>query len=372
MRETADVVIIGGGVIGWAIAYHLSKRGVKVTLLERDEIGAHASGAAAGLFSYFKPMAKMDDYNRLLFASYALFPSLVTELEAATGRQLYFSQNGTLRTIHHTVRIERLRPWIAKCQALGLHIQLLSEAETRQREPLLAADTYGAVWLPDEGQVHALNYVKALAEATAKLGADIHPHQEVTKMQQRAGRVDSITTAQGETIACQQVVIATGAWAGECARLLSLQVPVVPQRGQLLALHQPVPPIRHTIIGKGIYVAPKQDNTVFIGSTNDDVGFDNSVTARGIYTLLEAAIRLVPALETCQFERAWAGLRPKTPDNKPIIGAIPGWENVLLAAGHYSFGVLLSAITGQAIADLVETGHLSDIVQPFCWREQHQ
>src|SRR5207248_11796472 len=124
-------------------------------------------------------------------------------------------------------------------------------------------------------------------------------------------------------------------------------------------------PIRHIVIVDGIYLAPKQDGTVIVGATKEEVGFDTSVTAGGALWLLEAAIRLMPALEQCAVERLWTGLRPKTPDTFPILGRAPGWKNVTLAVGHSSFGVLLSAITGQAIAELVTTGQIPEIIRPF-------
>src|SRR6266496_430113 len=139
--------------------------GAPEALRRRGEIGAEASGAAAGLFSLWKPLAKMDAYNRLLFASQALFTELVTELETSTGIDLEYEQSGTLRTIQHEKRLRKLQPWVASCQADGLRVELLNEEEMRRREPLLASDICGALWLPDEGQVRAQRVVEALARA---------------------------------------------------------------------------------------------------------------------------------------------------------------------------------------------------------------
>src|SRR5947209_4537736 len=133
----------------------------------------------------------------------------------------------------------------------------------------------------------------------------------------------------------------------------------------MLALRQPSSPIRHIVIGDGVYLASKRDGTVIVGATKEEVGFDTRVTAGGALWLLEAAIKLVPALEQSAIERLWAGLRPKTPDTFPILGRAPGWENVILAVGHSSFGVLLSPITGQAITELVTKGQMPEILHPF-------
>jgi glycine oxidase len=365
VKHSERVIIVGGGVIGCSIAYYLSKRDIAVTLLERGEIGAQASGAAAGLFSSWKPLAKMDAYNRLLFASQSLFSELIEELEDATGIDLEYEQTGTLRTIQHERRLRKLQPWVASCQADGLQVELLNEEETRRREPLLASDICGALWLPHEGQVRAQRVVEALARAATDCEAKLSPHKEVVAIQQNKGRALSVTTAQGEIIPCDYLVIAAGAWAARCGKWLNLTLPVEPQRGQLLSLRQPVPAIRHIVIGKGIYVAPKKDGTVIVGATKEDVGFAAQVTAGGVFWLLDWALKLVPALEQSALERVWAGLRPKTPDNYPILGTAPGWENVALAVGHHSFGVLLSAISGQSIAELITSGQVPEIIQPF-------
>ncbi len=365
MSKSTDVLIIGAGVVGCSIAYHLRKYGVEVTLLERGIIGGEASGAAAGLFAWLKPMAKFDAYHDLLLASSRLFPSLVAELEDATGLSVEYTQTGTLRTIHHEIRIARLQSWLAACRSRDLAVELLSADEVHSRVPLLAPDTYGAVWFPAEGQVRASRFVAALAHAARHNGVHLYEGQEVTAIQTGGERAVSVTTAQQETFACQQLVLATGAWSGLWSARLHQKLPVIPQQGQLIALRPPVSSIPHILIGKGVYLAPKQDNTVIVGATRDDVGFDCSVTSAGIADLRERAQKLVPALEQAELVQAWAGLRPKTPDTHPILGPLPGWTNVTVATGHYSFGILLSAITGQQVAAWLATQKLSPLLQPF-------
>ncbi len=365
MKSSGHVVVIGGGIIGCSIAYYLAKSGVAVTVLERGEIGAQASGAAAGLFSLWKPLAKMDAYNRLLFAGQALFTELAAELEEATGIDLEYEQSGTLRTIQHEARLRKLQPWVASCQSAGLAVELLNEEETRRREPRLAADICAALWLPNEGQVRAQHVVEAMSEAATCHGATLSPHRAVVAVQHSGARVVGVTTERGESVPCDHLVIATGAWAAQCGQWLNLTLPIEPQRGQLLSLRQPVPHVNHIVIGKGIYLAPKQDGTLIVGATKEAVGFDARVTAGGIFWLLDWALKLMPELEHCTVERVWAGLRPSTPDNAPILGAAPGWENVALAVGHSSFGVLLSAISGQSIAELILDGRTPEIIQSF-------
>jgi len=167
-------------------------------------------------------------------------------------------------------------------------------------------------------------------------------------------------------IACNHLVVASGAWAADCGIWLDTPLPVNPQRGQILTLKQPSPhPLQYMIFGEAIYLAPKKDGTIIVGATKEEVGFDKHVTAGGIAWLLSTAISLVPSLDGCAIDQVWAGLRPKTPDNLPILGKAPLWENVTLAVGHGSVGIMLSAITGKSIAELVTTGKVPEIIEAF-------
>ncbi|GAC1397277.1 MAG: glycine oxidase ThiO [Ktedonobacteraceae bacterium] len=367
MQRTTDVVVIGGGVIGCAIAYYLSKQGVDVTLLEQGEIGSQASGAAAGIFSLLKPLARIDDYNRLLLASRALFPSLMLELKAVSSIDPEYEQTSTLRTARspNSKMTTRLQRWAESCQQMGLQVQLLTEEETRQLEPLLSHEICAATFIANEGQVRSSQLVNAYAQAARNCGAILQTQSEVVGVEHTARVVKGVTLATGAYIACNTAILASGAWAAHCGDWFDVVLPIVPQRGQSLSLQQPSPPLRHTILGYGVYLAPKRDNTLIVGATQEEVGFDTHVTAGGLSSLLDAAIKLVPALAECPVEQIWAGLRPKTPDNCPILGKIPGWENVILAIGHNSFGMLLSAITGQTIAELVIQGQTPEIIHPF-------
>lgn len=371
MRQRADVVILGGGVIGCAIAYYLSKQQRDVVMLERGEIGGQdggqASGVAAGIFSLLKPFAKRDAYVGLLLASRALFPSLVADLQASSGIDVEYVDTSTVRTSRMasprtTVRLQR---WVAQCLDEELEVQLLSNEEVHSLEPLLSPEIVAATLISQEGQVRASRYIEALSRAAMNGGATICTQTEVVGIEYHGKRVTAVITARGERISCNQLVIASGAWAAQCGAWLGLTLPVIPQRGQLLALQQPSELLHHIIIGNGIYLAPKQDGTLIVGATQEEVGFDPRVTVGGIQELLRAAVSLVPPLQKCEIRHAWAGLRPKTPDNNPILGTVPGWENLTLAVGHNSFGVLLSAITAQTIAELLTTGRTPELMQPF-------
>ena len=368
MSQSTDVVIVGGGVIGCAIAYFLRKRDMAVMVLERGEIGAQASSAAAGLLAPLGPLSGPGPLADLLLGSFALFPELVAELEDASGIRVEYERTGALRTVRNAKRVAGLRKRMEEWQPLGLQMYWLSGDEARQREPLLAADICGAIYAPEESQVRAPLLVKAFAQAATRLGAVFYSHREIMGLQRHGTRVTDVYTSEGETIACDHLVIAAGAWAARCGEWLGFELPVSPLRGQILSLRQaglPTLPLRHIVFGEGAYLAPKEDGTIVVGATKEEAGFDAHVTANGVIWLLETARKLTPALGQSAVEAIWAGLRPKTPDGQPILGAAPKWENVTLATGHNSVGVLLSAITGQSIAELVATGRTPGIIVPF-------
>jgi glycine oxidase len=365
MSSTTDVIIVGGGVIGCSIAYHLRKAGTSVTVIDQGEIGAEASSAAAGLLAPLGSLAGPGPFADLLLASFALFPALVPELEDASGIRVKYEQTGVLRVVRNPKNMSNLRKRMKAWQPLGLHMEWLSGEAARQREPALAPDVCAALYAPEESQIKASLVVKAFAQAAANLGATLRNHTRITDLQQQNDRVTAIETSQGDAIPCNQLVVASGAWSAQWSALLNIELAVTPQRGQILALRQPTPPLRHIIFGEAAYLAPKQDGTVVVGATKEEVGFDKQLTAGGVAWLLSTASRLMPSLEQSEIERMWAGLRPKTPDNLPILGAAPGWQNVTLATGHGSVGVILSAITGQTLAELLVTGVAPELIRPF-------
>ena len=370
MKESTDVVIIGGGVIGCAIAYHLSKQRVKVIVLDRGELGAQASRVATGLLAPVRPFIQEDDpYTTLVLSSLALFPSLIAELAEVSGPCVELERTATLR-VAHAKQIPRLQKWIARWQQAGYEMELLTGDAVAQYEPLLSSNITTAIYSPQELHINAQQLVHAYAQAAAQLGAVFYAYREVTSLQRPGTSVTGVFTSQGDSIACKHLVIAMGAWGACCGDWLGITIPVRPLRGQSLLLRQPVTPLRHILFGEGIYLVPKRDGTIIVGATKDDVGFDTSTTPEGIARLLDAVKRLLPDFD-CRVESARAGLRPKTPDNHPILGAIPGWENVTLATGHTGFGILLSPITGQAIAEYIITGQTPVSIRPFtCERFQ--
>ena len=334
-------------------------------MVEREEIAAEASSAAAGLLApagvLIGPKAGAD----LFLASWSITADLIVEIEAVSGVQVEYQRTGSLHVVTKADEQSRWHRYAEAWQAQGTEAKWLRGDEVHQYEPVLHPAIVAALYIPHAASIRPRLMTRAYAEAARKLGAQISEHTEVTGCQQNAGKVIGIQTAAGETITCNQMVIATGAWSAQSGSWLGLHIPVVPARGQILSLRQPATPLRHTIFGRDLYLVPKVDNTIYVGATIEQVGFDKSNTAGGLNWLLSHAIQLVPELEHAALANIWSGLRPLSPDSYPILGKAPGWENVILATGHGAGGFELSAITGKTIAELLTTGYTSALIQPF-------
>ncbi len=360
-----DVLIIGGGVSGCSIAYQLRKVGVDVTLVERGEVAAEASSAAAGLLAPGGVLTGPKAGANLFLASWDITESTLREVEAVSGVQTEYHRTGALHLPEDEDERAQLQEYQHIWQARGLEATWLSQDEVHQYEPLLTSTTGSALYVAHASSIRPRQVTRAYAEAARKLGARIYEQTEVTGFLKSDHKVTAVQTARGETITCKRVVIATGAWSAQLGEWLNLNIPVFPARGQILSLAQPAQPLIHTVFGNDLYIVPKVDNTIYIGATTERVGFDKNNTAGGLLWLLSRAIKLIPAFEKADITRIWTGLRPMSEDGYPILGKVPAWENVVIATGHGAGGFELSAITGKTIADLLSSGKTADVIKPF-------
>lgn len=360
---TTDVVIIGGGVIGCSIAFQLCKRGAHVSVIDQGIIASGASSAATGLLAPIRPFLKKDaPYMALQLASLQLFSSLATELEDASGVLLEYERTGTLRVVNLTQK-DRLLVWVKDWQRIGFNVEFLTDDELYRCEPLLAPNIVAGIYNADEPQINALKLTIAYARAAKNLGTTFITQTKVLDVYSQRGRITGLATSQGD-VTCSHLVIAAGAWSAFCGDWLGVLIPIRPLRGQSLAL-LPSSPLRHILFADRIYMAPKMDGTIIVGATQDEVGFDATTTSEGVQSLMATVEKVTPMLAKSTIQRSWAGLRPRSSDTRPILGNVPGWENAFIASGHGGFGILLSAITGQTIAELITTGQLPPIIRPF-------
>ncbi|HEX6483023.1 MAG TPA: FAD-dependent oxidoreductase, partial [Ktedonobacteraceae bacterium] len=290
VNTSTDVAIIGGGVTGCSIAYQLSKAGVQVSIIEREEIAAEASSAAAGLLAPAGVLTGPEAGAKLFLASWSITPEVIAEIEAVSGVQVEYQRTGALHVVTNAEEQSQLRKYAEIWKAQGSDVTWVTGDEIRRYEPLLNPAIDAALYVPHAASIRPLLMTRAYAEAARRSGAQILEHTEVTGLQQLSGRVTDIQTAQGETINCNYVVIAAGAWSAQIGKWLDLTIPVFPARGQILSLRQPATPLEHTIFGYDLYLVPKVDNTIYAGATVEYVGFDKSNTAGGLNWLLFSAI----------------------------------------------------------------------------------
>jgi glycine oxidase len=367
-----SVAIIGAGVVGLGIAWRLAARGVEVAVFDKGAAGAGATHAAAGMLA---ACAEAEPGEEALVAlgrdSQARWPAFAAELEQASGIDVELRREGTLVIALTADDQARLFHHLEFQKRLDLPLQWISAAETRRREPHLAGKLAGAVFSPEDHQVDNRKLAAALAIAAKAAGASIHEHAPVAAISSERRRVDGLVLADGRKHAADVVVLAAGAWSRGIARSIADMAPqslppVRPIKGQMLALRmdKAAPLVRHVIWGPGIYLVPRLDGRLIVGATVEEKGFDSTLTAGGLLTLLEAAWRAVPAIEELPIDEMWVGHRPGSRDDAPILGPAP-LDGLIYATGHHRNGILLAPVTADTIAHLVLDGTLDPAIRPF-------
>ena len=364
MPETADVIIIGAGVVGCSVAYYLARAGVSVTLLEREAIGsgasAHATGSLSLLGAEFSPGASFE----LARASYAEFPRIVPELEAATGMDLLYQRRPSLRLAlddDEAGLIRELMVW----QEPHVSMRWIDAGEVHAIEPRLSPAIVGAVYEDESAQLDSYRFNLALARGAELKGADI-VHREVTGIIASGSTITGVKTESGD-VHCGAVVVAAGTWSRAFTPSLGFPVPVRPMKGERLLLNYPGEPLPVLISSpKRGHMISRRDGLTSVGSTGGrdydqrelfaGEEFDRQPTEGARLELLQRAIDVFPDLEHAELVQQLAGSRPLSPDSKPIIGPVPGWDGIHLSTGHTTKGIHLGPITGKIVADYVCRG----------------
>ncbi|HKF07799.1 MAG TPA: glycine oxidase ThiO [Xanthobacteraceae bacterium] len=363
-----NVAIIGAGVIGLAIAWRLAARGTSVQVFDRGAAGAGASHAAAGMLA---ACAEAEPGEEALVAlgreSQARWGAFAAELLAASGIDVELRPEGTLLLALTADDQARLTHQLVFQQKLDLPLQWISAADTRRREPHLAGKLAGAVFSPEDTQVDNRKLVAALRVAAEAAGVSVREYRSVRAISSRGGRVDGIILADGTKVEADVVVLAAGAWARGIEGVdPKLRPQVRPIKGQMLALRMDsaAPLLSHVVWAPGAYLVPRRDGRLLVGATVEEKGYDTSLTAGGILTLLEAAWRAVPAIEELAVDEMWVGHRPGSRDDAPILGAGP-IDGLIYATGHHRNGILLAPITADAMARLILDGVVEAVIRPF-------
>jgi glycine oxidase ThiO len=351
MNASADILIIGGGAMGLAIAIELARQDRQVTVLSRNfkEAAVHA---AAGMLAPQAEGLAAGPMLDLCLHSRSMYPFWIQRLEQLTHLDAGYSPCGILAPLYE-------RP---TSEAVHWRQNWLQPEAIHHRQPGLSTEVDGGWWFPDDAQVNNRALAQVLYAAAQALGVQFCDGVTVEKIQHDTHRVTQVETTVGLWQA-QTYVLATGAWSAEL-----LPVPVFPRKGQLLSVTaQPhTVPLNQVLFGSEIYLVPRQGGQIVVGATSEDVGFADHNTPAGIQQLLTAATRLFPAFADYAIEEFWWGFRPTTPDEQPILGASP-YDNLVLATGHYRNGILLTPITATLIAQLVLTQTVDPLLTAFSW-----
>ena len=351
--QGADVVVVGGGIRGLCIAYYLARAGVGVTLVEKGFLGSGASTANAGLVNVSQK--RPAHYTLFSLLSADMYPEFVAEL----GAEVDYQRDGYLRVAETEADVEDvIQRAQTQSRVPGLKVEILDTRRALALEPALSPRIAAASFCAQDGNVEPLKLVRAVGRAALRVGARILHHREVTGIRLDGGRVAAVATREGD-IAADVVVDAAGIFVPDVARMVGVDVPILPQRGQMFQL-EAMPPLLHRPVQA---LRQLSSGTTMIGTTNEFVGHDRRVTYEAGADVLARAQRLVPALAGARVIRGWAGLRPMTPDGLPIYDAVPQVPGFFVAVGHS--GITLAPITGQVFLDLITKGRTDLPIGPY-------
>jgi glycine oxidase len=351
INGTAEVVIIGGGVIGLSIARALTLRGVRdVLLLERGSLGAESSWAAAGMLAPQAEANRAHEFFSLTCRSRDLYPEFAASLLTETGIDIELDDAGTLYcafTDEDEVELERRYQWQS---AAELPIAKLTTAEVIEREPHVRSHVRGALEFPLDTQVENRKLISALIEANERLGVRLQTETEVTRLLLDEDRATGVQTSRGPVCAAN-VVIAAGAWSSQIQSDKILpDLRVKPVRGQMLCFQPESALSRHIIYSPRGYLVPRRDGRMLAGSTSEQAGFDKQVTEAGRQLILSSATEICERILSLPIKDSWAGLRPRAGDTLPVLGPCAEIGGLYYATGHYRNGILLAPVTGELIA----------------------
>jgi glycine oxidase len=356
------VAIIGAGVIGLGIAWRLAGR-AEVAIFDRGKAGGGASHAAAGMLAACSEAEPGEDALVALGRdSQARWPAFADELLRSSGVDVELRREGTLVLALTADDQAEIAHRLAFQKKLGLPLEWLSSAATRAKEPHLAGKIAGSVFSPQDHQVDNRKLSVALRIAAEAAGAKIHEHRPVKAISLHGGRANGVVLEDGTGFEADIVVLAAGAWSRSIGGLPpDRRPPVRPVKGQMLALRMDAaaPLLNHVLWAPGAYLVPRRDGRLIVGGTVEEKGFDETITAGGMLTLLEAAWRAIPAIEELPIDEIWVGHRPGSHDDAPILGRAP-LDNLFYATGHHRNGILLAPVTADAMAKLI----LDDVVEP--------
>lgn len=372
MRQTAEVVIVGGGVIGLTIARALALRGIRdICLLEKGNIGSEASFAAAGMLAPQVEADSDDDFFRLACESRDLYPSFAAALHAETEIDVELDTTGTLYVALSETDEEECEHRYSWQSRAGFQVERLTAEDARKLEPCINPAIRSALLFPNDIQVENRRLICSLVESVKNHGVRIITGTYADEIIVEKNRTAGVRTPNG-LIGCSRIVVAAGCWTSQI-RIATIKghtpAPIVPQiepiRGQMVCLEAKPQLTRHVIYSPRGYIVPRRDGRLLAGSTSEPVGFAKNATAGGINSILGQAMQISPAVSDLPISDSWAGLRPKAADGLPVLGPCGEIEGLFYATGHYRNGILLAPVTGALIASAIVDNNVSKALYSF-------
>lgn len=369
--HTSDVLVVGGGIIGLVTAWRAAQRGF-VTAVADPEPGGGAAQVAAGMLAAVTELHHGEQtLLGLNVESARRYPDFAAELTDLTGHDLGYRRSGTLAVALDSDDRAHLRELHLLQRQSGLESEWLSGRECRRLEPMLAPGVRGGLRVDGDHQIDPRRLAGALVAACERAGVVFH-RLWAERLSVVGDRAAGIVTGDGTALGAGQVVLAGGSLSGRLAGVpREVLPPVRPVKGQVLRLA--VPPryapflsrtVRAVVRGGDVYLVPRENGELVVGATSEELGWDTTVTAGGVYELLRDAHELIPGITELPLTETRAGLRPASPDNAPLLGP-SGLDGLLLATGHHRNGVLLTPVTGDVLAHVLTTGELPDLARPF-------
>ena len=368
--KSYDVVVVGGGIIGSAIAFELAAQKFRVALLDRQQPGREASWAAAGMLSPGPDSSEGLPLVSLAKESLRLYPDFVSAIEENSGKIVEFAREGALEIFGGPDGFTKRDQLLAQYAELGLVAKPISSEAARAFEPALNPNAHAIAWLPGEAAVDPRLLIDATLAAAKKRTVEILPSHAVTSVLAENGRCTYVV-ADGQKIAAKHIVIAAGSFCGKIGEPaapgsigIGRYAPTHPVRGQMIALRSSKVNLKKVLRSDHGYIVPRNDGRIIAGSTLENAGFARETTPQGLRTIFDAAVALAPALADAEILESWAGLRPGTPDHLPIIGPTD-ILGLLIATGHYRNGILLAPVTAKLIRDWIVEGKTSFSTEKF-------
>ncbi|UHA73112.1 glycine oxidase ThiO [Paenibacillus sp. 481] len=357
--NSSDVVVVGGGVIGCSVAYELSKRGVRVTLLEKGTIGSGSSCAAAGMLAPVAERIAQPELAQFACLSKSLFPSWTEELWECAHVDVELRLRGLLIPVATNENVQQIEAQLHAAAAFADNTAAASShwlaSDLLARLYPALHDSLAGAFYVEEGHVMPTLLMQALATSARLHGAQLLEHRAVVRLLHEQGRVVGVETMDGVWHA-DHVVICSGLESAMFTQSFGLDLPLHAVQGELVVVQSHNIHLEQVVYGAGTYIVPKGNGYFYIGATSNAHCYDHHVRALAVQRLIEQATAYVPSIADARFVEAWAGLRPCTPDELPYIGPVEDIEGLWMASGHYRNGILLSAATAQGVAQWLLAG----------------